>query len=132
MSLLLSFSFGVEENIRHFLNRELLSRVDPLRISIPTLSADEGVSFLNDVLDQARNLSERWPVSGDVVPTIVGAVAERFPLTPRRLLKATGLVFELAEMDLENKKIASLTSAYVKDMEVRGDFSRIDERESEE
>jgi hypothetical protein len=35
-------------------------------------------------------------------------------------------------MDLENKKIASLTSAYVKDMEVRGDFSRIDERESEE
>jgi hypothetical protein len=132
MSLLLSFSFGVEENIRHFLNRELLSRVDPLRISIPMLSADEGVSFLNDVVDQARNLSEKWPVSGDVVPTIVGAVAERFQLTPRRLLKATGLVFELAEMDLENKTIAALTSAYVKDMEVRGDFSRIDERESEE
>jgi hypothetical protein len=132
MSLLLSFSFGVEENIRHFLNRELLSRVDPLRISIPMLTADEGVSFLNDVLNQARDISQEWPVSADVVPAIVSAVAKRFQLTPRRLLKGAGLVFELAEMDLETKAIASLTSAYVKDMEVRGDFSRIDELESEE
>lgn len=132
MSLLLSFSFGVEENIRHFLNRELLSRVDPLRISIPMLTADEGVSFLNDVLNQARDISQEWHVSADVVPAIVSAVAKRFQLTPRRLLKAAGLVFELAEMDLETKAIASLTSAYVKDMEVRGDFSRIDELESEE
>jgi hypothetical protein len=127
-----STSFGVEENIRHFLNRELLSRVDPLRISIPMLTADEGVSFLNDVLNQARDISQEWPVSADVVPAIVTTVAERFQLTPRRLLKATGLVFELAEMDIENKTIPALNSAYVKGMDVRGDFSRIDEQESEE
>ncbi|MGC2528810.1 MAG: BREX system ATP-binding domain-containing protein [Candidatus Acidiferrum sp.] len=132
MSLLLSFSFGVEENIRHFLNRELLSRVDPLRISIPMLTNEEGVSFLNDVLDQARDVSREWPVSGDVVPAIVSAVAERFQLTPRRLLKAAGLVFELAGMDLENTTIPALNSTYVKSMDVRGDFSRIDEQEGEE
>jgi hypothetical protein len=131
MSLLLSFSFGAEENIRYFLNRELLSRVDPLRISIPTLNTEEGVVFLNDVINQARDHSKEWPVSDDVVSSIVSAVEEKFALTPRRLLKTAGLVFELAEIDLEAKVIAVLTGAYIKDMNARGDFSRIDETEGE-
>src|SRR5207253_1581715 len=81
MSLLLSFSFGVEGNIKHFLNPELLSRVDPLRISIPMLTNEEGVIFLNDIVADARESADGWPVSPDVIPAIVAAVAEKFELT---------------------------------------------------
>lgn len=131
MSILLSFSFGVEENIRHFLNQELLSRVDPLRISIPKLEPGDGVTFLNDVVEFARDAAQSWPVSKEVVPAIVGALAGRFELTPRRLLKAAGLVFELAAMDLEDGRIQEVTDRYVEEMVVRGDFERIDEQEND-
>jgi hypothetical protein len=133
MSLLLSFSFGEEENIRYFLNPELLSRADPLRISIPLLSTEDGVVFVNDVLSQARQSQEEdsWPVHPEVVPTIVNAVASNFGLTPRRLIKAAGLVFELAEMDMEDGLISNLTPAYVEEMIKRGDFLRIDQHDEE-
>lgn len=132
MSLLLSFSFGVEANIRHFLNAELLSRADPLRISIPALTREEGAVFLNDVVALARNSRDNWPVSADVIPAIVGVVADRFELTPRRLLKAAGLVFELAEMDLEDGKVSVVTPQYVTEMVDKGNLSRIDEQEAED
>jgi hypothetical protein len=129
MSLLLSFSFGVEANIRHFLNQELISRVDPIRISIPKLTMDEGIEFLDDVITQAREPNGAWPVSPDVVPAITKYIADRFELTPRRLLKAAGLVFELATIDLEDGTIPMLTSPYVLKMAENGDFSRVDEQE---
>jgi hypothetical protein len=132
MSLLLSFSFGVEGNIKHFLNPELLSRVDPLRISIPMLTRDEGVVFLQDIIGRARGSSDGWPVSADVIPAIVTAVAEKFELTPRRLLKAADLVFSSAEMEIEDGVLSEVTSTYVLEMVKRGEFSRIDEIESEE
>jgi P-loop Domain of unknown function (DUF2791) len=129
MSLLLSFSFGVEANLRHFLNQELLSRADPLRISIPALSLTEAEEFLQAVLEQARDPTEHWPVDPDVVATIVRHVASRFELTPRRVVKAAGLVFELAELDLEDGAIGTLNAKYVDDMADRGDFMRIDEKD---
>jgi hypothetical protein len=129
ISLLLSFSFGVEENIKHFLNRELLSRVDPLRITIPMLSQADGIDFLNDVINQARQPTGSWPVTSDVVPAIVTVVAEKFDLTPRRLLKAAGLVFELAAMALEDEEITTLGKDYVSSMDTKEYFSRIDEQE---
>lgn len=132
MSLLLSFSFGVEGNIKHFLNPELLSRVDPLRISIPMLTNDEGCLFLLDIIACARNASDPWPVTTDVIPAIVAAVADRFELTPRRLLKAADLVFSSAEMAIEDGILSEVSAAYVNDMVHRGEFSRIDEIEGEE
>ena len=133
MSLLLSFSFGVEENIRHFLNPELLSRAHPLRIAIPKLTEDEGIVFLNDVINQARDSAvKEWPVSPEVVPQIVLAVAKKFDLTPRRLLKAGGLVFETAELDFEDGVISKVDTSYVSKLINRGDFSRIDEYGIEE
>lgn len=128
MSLLLSFSFGMEENIKHFLNPELLSRAYPLRISIPTLTEDEGIVFLNDVIEQARDsAAEEWPVSPDVIPNIVFAVAKKFDLTPRRLLKAGGLLFESAGLDLEDGVISEVNASYVSELVNRGDFSQIDD-----
>jgi hypothetical protein len=131
MSLLLSFSFGVEENIRHFLNPELLSRVDPLRISIPMLTKDEGQVFLTELLAEAKYPDGHWPVRAEVIPAIVTNVASRFDLTPRRLVKAAGLVFELAAMELEDGLLQELDGEYVKRMVERGDFARIDEQEEE-
>jgi hypothetical protein len=127
MSLLLSFSFGVEENIRHFLNAELLSRVHPLRIAIPALTKDEGVIFLSDVVRQARQDKDNWPVSEDVIPKIVESVADKFRLTPRRLLKAAGAVFESAALDLEDETISQLDASYVIEIANQDGFSQIDE-----
>jgi P-loop Domain of unknown function (DUF2791) len=129
MSLLLSFSFGLEENIEHFLNEELLSRAHPLRIAIPKLQFDEAVEFLNDVIQQARDPLGEWPVARDVVSGIVQEVSKRFDLTPRRLLKAGGLVFESAGLDFEDGKITELDVSYLREMAERGDFDRIDEGE---
>lgn len=128
MSLLLSFSFGVEENIKHFLNDELLSRVDPIRISIPAMTTADGESFLNDVLQQAREDAE-WPVEKGVVPAIVRAVENQLTLTPRRLLKAAGVFFELAAMDLEDGKVQRITEREVGSCIEEGYLSRIDQEE---
>jgi hypothetical protein len=129
MSLLLSFSFGVEENVQHFLNPELLSRVHPLRIAIQALNREEGIGFLNDVIGQAREDAGAWPVSDDVIPAIVESVAKRFRLTPRRLLKAAGAVFESADLDLEDGVISSIDANYIQDIASRDGFSQIDEGE---
>jgi hypothetical protein len=47
-------------------------------------------------------------------------------------LKAAGLVFELAGMDLEDATISLVTSEYVKNIVARGDLCGLDEQESEE
>jgi len=129
LSLLLSFSFGVEENLRHFLNGELLSRVDPLRITIPVLTSPEAVEFLEDVIRQARSEATDPRVSIDLVPTIVSALAPRFRLTPRRLIKAAALVFELGAIELEDGAIETLSASYVQQMVAEGNFDRIDDKE---
>ena len=129
MSLLLSFSFGVEKHIQHFLNPELLSRVHPLRLTIPKLTVDDGIEFLNDVVEQARaSSSPGWPVSGDVIPKIVRVVADvSTSITPRRLLMAAGVVFESAELDLDDGIISGLTASYVSELANRGELSRLDD-----
>lgn len=132
MSLLLSFSFGDEKNIRHFLNAELLSRADPLRISIGALTGEEGRAFLDDVINQARETSSDWPVAADVVSEIVASVPDRLKLTPRRLIKAAGLVFDSAANGFEDGSLIELTAQYVRDMVAAGEFSRIDEDERED
>lgn len=127
MSLVLSFSFGNEANVRHFLNAELLSRVDPLRISIPALSVEHGVEFLEEIVGRAREDQSVWPVEDAVIPLIVRSVSSRFALTPRRLMKAAGLVFDLASNDLEDGVIEEVTKEYVDGMVARGEFDRIDD-----
>lgn|GEM_PF-2176466 len=129
MSLLLSFSFGVESNIRHFLNPELLSRADPLRISIPKLSIEEGEAFLTDLLAQARDPEAPRVFGADLVPTIVSSVAAKFALTPRRLVKAAGLVFELASIEFDDGTLAELEGRYVSQLVANGEFARIDDEE---
>jgi hypothetical protein len=127
MSLIVSFSFGLEENIRHFLNAELLSRADPIRLSIPALSLDEGNEFLGEIVSLARDPEEPWPVTDDALPAIVKGVHAKLKLTPRRLVKAAGLVFDFAIADIEAGGIQSLSAAYVEDMIQAGHFDRIDD-----
>jgi hypothetical protein len=59
-------------------------------------------------------------------------VSTKFKLTPRRLLKAAGLVFELGAMDLEDGIVSEISPAYVKQMADRGDFLRVDDQEDQD
>jgi hypothetical protein len=112
LSMILSFSFGVEENIKHFLNRELLSRADPVRLSIPQLTLEEGAMFLRDVIGSASEEPTRLFVSDETITKVVAAVAKQSPLTPRRLLKVMGHISNEAMSDLEDGVITEVTSEY--------------------
>jgi hypothetical protein len=112
LSIILSFSFGVEENIKHFLNKELLDRADPVRLSIPRLTADEGVTFLRDVIVSASEDPSRPFVSDETIASVVAVVSEASQLTPRRLLKVMGHISNEAMADLEDAVISEVTPEY--------------------
>jgi hypothetical protein len=107
------------------------SRVDPLRISIPVLTEPDAVAFLSEVVARARNQASAWPVSDDAIPQIVKELETRLKLTPRRLLKAAGLVFELGEMDLDDGKITCVSAEYVSKLALNGNFDLIDQDEAD-
>lgn len=114
LSIILSFSFGVEENIKHFLNKELLDRVDPVRLSIPTLTSEEAVIFLKDVILPACEDPTRPFVNDRTIRDVVDLTAEQAQLTPRRLLKLMGYIASEALADLEDGVIKSVTQEYAR------------------
>lgn len=113
VSLVLSFSFGVEENIRLFLNKELLSRADPERISLPTMDLHQSVEFVAGMTRIANG--------GDELPSHLEAVSRRIAETifkagtptPRRLVKAASIVYSEAALDIEDQKISRPSPEYV-------------------
>jgi hypothetical protein len=89
LEIILSFSFGREDNVAYLLSDELKSRAEPQSISLDVLSQTESVEFIRDLLAQFRlREDERWayPFSKEAVKTLVGHVAKVKALTPRRLM----------------------------------------------
>jgi hypothetical protein len=114
LSILLSFSFGVPENIKHFLNKELLDRADPVRLSIPNLSAEQATVFVHDIIAAASSNPSALFVSDSTIATVVEVVEGRSLLTPRTLLKVMGHLVNEALADLEDGVISEISSAYAK------------------
>lgn len=112
LSIILSFSFGVEENIRHFLNKELLSRADPIRLSIPALTSDEALVFLGDIITSASEDPGKPFASEETIASVVDAVSKQSAITPRRLLKVMGHITNEAIDDLEDGLISEVTPSY--------------------
>ena len=89
LEVILSFSFGREDNVAYLLSDELKSRAEPQSISLDVLSEREAVDFIRDLLAQFRlREDERWayPFSPGAVATLVNHVAKTKVLTPRRLM----------------------------------------------
>lgn len=89
LELILSFSFGRQDNVSYLLSSELKSRAEPSSISLDVLTKQEAIGFLRDLLAQFRVKEDgRWayPFSPGALQAIVEHVAGRKSLTPRRLM----------------------------------------------
>jgi hypothetical protein len=89
LELILSFSFGRQEDIRFLLSDELLSRAEPLTLKLDVLSEAEAIHFISDLLEQYRVVETEntfEPFTAEAVTEIVAYIAARKQLTPRRLM----------------------------------------------
>lgn len=116
LSLLLSFSFGAERHINAFLNEELISRSDPVRITIPTLSEEDALAFMEDVWKDSLAPDHSPPLDEQSVHFVVQSISDHGTLTPRRLMKAVGFVLSEAAMDLQDGEISVIDLHYITDI----------------
>jgi len=89
LEVILSVSFGREDNVAYLLSDELKSRAEPQSISLDLLSQVEAIEFIRDLLAHFRlRQDERWayPFSPEAVEMLVKHIAEAKALTPRRLM----------------------------------------------
>jgi hypothetical protein len=89
LEIVLSFSFGREDNVSFLLSDELKSRAKPQTISLNIMTETEAIEFIRDLLEQFRvEKDTRWafPFSPASVKTLVSRVGKTKPITPRRLM----------------------------------------------
>lgn len=90
LQLLLTFSFGKRENVDYLLSGELKSRAEPLSINLDVLSREESIGFLSELLGQFRiNIDDSrplYPFSQTAANTMLATIAQKKPLTPRRIM----------------------------------------------
>lgn len=89
LEIILSFSFGRQDNVVYLLSDEIKSRAELQSVNLDVLSEVEAVEFIRDLLAQFRlQEDERWayPFSPDTVEMLVNHIARNKSLTPRRLM----------------------------------------------
>lgn len=89
LEILLSFSFGNQENVMFLLSDEVKSRAELQSIKLDVLTKGEAVEFLRDLLSSFRiSDDERWafPFSPNAVTLLVDKIAQERELTPRRVM----------------------------------------------
>lgn len=90
LEIILSFSFGRQDNMTYLLNDALNSRAEPQQISLDVLSEEEAVDFLKDLLLQFRiHPTEQWayPFSEEAIYYLIHRISQTESLTPRRLMQ---------------------------------------------
>ncbi len=89
LEILLSFSFGREDNVSYLLTNEIRSRAEPQTISLDVLTEAQAVEFVRELLAQFRlNPDDRWayPFATDAIDILVKEIGKRNAITPRRLM----------------------------------------------
>lgn len=90
IEIILSFSFGQQENVNYLLSSELKSRAEPQNLNLDILSEVEGITFIKDLLAQFRLRDDvRWayPFSPEAITTLTMQTGKTKALTPRRLIQ---------------------------------------------
>jgi len=89
LEILLSFSFGNQDNVAYLVSNELKSRAELQSIKLDVLNEDEAIEFLRDLLAQFRVKDDgRWafPFSPEAVKELITRISRDKTLTPRRLM----------------------------------------------
>ena len=116
LSMILSFSFGSVDNIRHHLNEELRSRADPFVFAIPALDKPSAFEFLMDLMTESKAPDKKININEDVYSVIGEYVAKQGPISPRRLIHAAASVFSESLLDLEDKLITTVNADYARNI----------------
>ena len=115
LELILSFSFGREDDIAFLLSDELKSRAEPQAITLDVLTRAQASEFLSDLLAKFRiTKDERWafPFSPLAINAMLMQISQLKDLTPRRIMKYANHI--LMEHILDNPK----SSEEISDSEV--------------
>jgi len=119
LEIILSFSFGREDNVAYLLSDELKSRAEPQSISLDVLSQAEAIEFIRDLLAQFRlREDERWayPFSPEAVETLVKYIAQDKGLTPRRLMLYANHVLVEGQLARGPDRTDEISAQEVKDL----------------
>jgi hypothetical protein len=114
LTLVLSFGSGEERFVRHLLSPELLSRVDPQRLSLDLLTAEQALQFVGDLLDHYRlpGASGRYyPLSNETATAVTVRLARDGGITPRLLMHVFNALFSQADFALSDGQPLELDPA---------------------
>lgn len=95
LTLVLSYSIGIPDAIKHLVSDELMSRVEE-KLSLPMLSREEACQFVHDILTESALPDTEPAVSAAALSRIVEQldIDSEHTLTPRRLMQAMGAVYQ--------------------------------------
>jgi hypothetical protein len=129
LELVLTFSFGRQENVNFLLSNELRSRADPDTITLEVLSQVEAREFIRDLLGEFRiRADERWayPFSPEAVDIIIRHVADRRQITPRRLMKLADYVLRESLLSQDGTGAKEITDGEVRQILARPELGSLD------
>jgi len=132
VEIVLSFSFGREDNVAYLLSDGLKSRAEPQTISLDVLSQGEGIEFIRDLLAQFRlSDDDHWafPFSPLAVETLVAQIAKKKALTPRRLMVFANHVLLETQLDRESDDSREITAEEVRELLSDPDLGTLDSDE---
>ncbi len=130
LELLLSFSFGREENVKYMLSDEILSRANPETISLDHRTMAEAREFVGDLISHyhiKRRQNRFHPFSGDAVNAILGEIEIAKSITPRRIMHMFNYVLSEWMIDSENLDNSQIGSKFAQSALSDSGFSSFDE-----
>lgn len=113
VSMIISFKFGSEREIRDYLSSELEDRAEPQTIVIPVLKPEEAEEFLQDLVESVKSTDKQLKIDSDVIASIVSCVSSVGTMKPRTLIKTAGLILSEGAMDIIDGSIKTIDNRYV-------------------
>lgn len=129
LQLMLTFSFGKKENVEFLLSPELKSRADLQPITLDLLSHEEGVIFLEELLDhfhiQKDTNNLLFPFTDDAVHFMLETIEKKKTLTPRRIMSYANHV--LSEFMIDSDGSSEVISrSYIENILTSGELGDLD------
>lgn len=130
LELLLSFSFGRQDNVRFMLSDEILSRANPETISLDHLTVGEARKFVGDLISH-YHIKQRpnrfYPFSGDAVDAVLAEIEKTKSITPRRIMHLFNYVLSEWMIDSDNLVNGQIESEFVLSALSDSRFGSLDE-----
>lgn len=111
LTFVFSFTTAAQDTVQAIIGTTLYERRSDV-LTLPALSAEEGVSFVRGLIEahSIDKVRAPFPFTSDAIEAIVDHVAGRGGLTPRELIRAFDTILRDAEMDIQDGVLSQLTA----------------------